>query len=133
MPKRILVVEDNLDTRELMHLHLTTAGFSVILASDGHEGLYLAEAELPDLIITDINMPQLDGITLIKELRSRAAIKAVPIIALSAYGAEELETAIGAGASLGVRKPTLFDSLIDDITKLLSEATGPLCCCNCPD
>ncbi|HYJ46376.1 MAG TPA: response regulator, partial [Pyrinomonadaceae bacterium] len=64
MSAKILVVEDNLDTRELIHLYLTGEGFNVITAADGREGLYLARAEKPNLIITDLNMPHLDGIAL---------------------------------------------------------------------
>ncbi|HVG21667.1 MAG TPA: response regulator [Blastocatellia bacterium] len=65
MPKKILIVEDTLDTRELLHLYLTSEGFSVATASDGREGLYMARAESPDLIITDINMPEMDGISMV--------------------------------------------------------------------
>lgn len=66
MPRKILVVEDNLDTRELIHLHLTTEGFVAVVASDGREGLYMAGAEHPDLIITDVSMPEVDGIEMVK-------------------------------------------------------------------
>ncbi|MEK6322287.1 MAG: response regulator [Acidobacteriota bacterium] len=69
MPKKILVVDDNLDTRELTHLHLTTEGFTVVAASDGREGLYMAGAELPDLIITDVSMPGLDGVEMVKQVQ----------------------------------------------------------------
>ena len=59
MRRKILVVDDNLDTRELTRLHLTTEGFSIVVASDSREELYIAVAEQPDLIITDISMPEL--------------------------------------------------------------------------
>ena|SRR5258708_4060573 len=121
MPKKILVVEDNLDTRELMHLHLSAEGFAVITASNGREGLYLATAETPDLIVTDISMDEMDGISMIKELRSKDGLKTVPIIALTAYESAELNSAIRAGADRGIRKPTHFDSLVADIHELLND------------
>ena len=121
MPKTILVVEDNADTRELMHLHLKTEGYNVIIASDGREGLYLANSEHPDLIITDTNMPEITGIDLIKQLRLLPEFKNTPIIVLTAYGSDTLDEAIKAGANRAVNKPTHFDSLIDDVRELLDE------------
>ncbi|HXG06802.1 MAG TPA: response regulator [Nitrososphaera sp.] len=119
LSRKILVVEDSLDMREVLHLHLKLEEFIVFAASNGIEGLYLAEAEKPDLIITDINMPEMDGISLIIELRAQAEFKNTPIIALTAYGKEELDNAIRAGANRAIRKPVPLDSLIDDIKELL--------------
>jgi DNA-binding response OmpR family regulator len=121
MSAKVLVVEDNLDTRELLHLYLTGEGFTVITAADGREGLYLARAEKPDLIITDLNMPQLDGVTLVKELRAEAEFKDLPIIVMTAFGKQDRDDAIRAGADRAVDKPTHFESLIDDINELLTE------------
>lgn len=122
MPKKILVVDDNLDTRELTHLHLTTEGFTVVLASDGREGLYIAGAELPDLIITDISMPGLDGVQMVKQVRLQAELKNIPILVLTAMGREEIDLAIRAGANRAMNKPVLLDVLADDVRELLSEA-----------
>ncbi|HVG20164.1 MAG TPA: response regulator [Blastocatellia bacterium] len=121
MPKKILVVEDNLDTRELFHLYLSTEGFTVVTASDGREGLYMAQAERPDLIITDMNMPNLDGITLVRQLRAQAEFKDVPIIVCTAFGIESRDNAIRAGANRAVDKPTHFEGIIDDINELLDQ------------
>jgi two-component system chemotaxis response regulator CheY len=120
MPKKILVVEDTLDMREVLHLYLKTEGFDVVTASDGREGLYMARAERPDLIITDLHMPNLDGISLIKELRAEPEFKDLPIIVFTAFGHEERDNAIKAGANRAVDKPTHFESLIDDINELLN-------------
>jgi DNA-binding response OmpR family regulator len=120
---KILVVDDNLDTREITHLHLTTEGFSVVIAADGREGLYMAGAEHPDLIITDISMPGLNGIDLIRQLRSQAELAKVPIIVLSALGSGELNEAIRAGANRAMNKPVLLDALVDEVRELLSEST----------
>ena len=124
MPK-ILVVDDNLDTRELTHLHLTTEGFSVIIAVDGREGLYMARSERPDLIITDISMPGLSGIDMIKELRAQPELKKVPILVLSALGSGEMDIAIRAGADRAMNKPVLLDALVDEVKELLSHRNNP--------
>lgn len=121
MSAKLLVVEDNLDTRELIHLYLTGEGFTVITAADGREGLYLARAEKPDLIITDLNMPQLNGIALVRELRAEPQFKDLPIIVMTAFGKQDRDDAIRAGADRAVNKPTHFESLIEDVNELLNE------------
>jgi len=121
MPKKILVVEDNLDTRELIHLHLTTEGFAVVTASNGREGLYLASAEHPDLIITDISMPEIDGLELVRQLRTQSGFETLPILVLTAFGADQMDQAIKAGANRALNKPVHFDGLIDDVRELLAE------------
>ena len=118
--KKILVVEDNLDTRELIHLHLNTEGYTVVTASNGQEGLYLAGAEHPDLIITDISMPELDGLELVRQLRAQSEFATLPILVLTAFGREQLDEAITAGASRGLNKPVHFDGLLDDVRELLA-------------
>ena len=122
MPKKILIIEDNIDTRDLLHLHLTTEGFTVVVAADGREGLYMAEAERPDLIITDIDMPNLDGIELVKRLRSKSEFQNVPILVLTSFSGDQMEEAIRVGATRAAAKPTHFDALIDDVNELLAES-----------
>ena len=121
MSKKILVVDDNLDTRQLLHLYLTSEGFNVVTAADGREGLYMASAERPDLVITDLNMPEIDGIEMIKKIRALSEFKDLPIIALTAYGIDERDRAIRAGANRAADKPTHLDGLIDDIKEMLEE------------
>jgi CheY-like chemotaxis protein len=119
MPK-ILVVEDNLDTREFIHLHLITEGFNVVLAANGQEGLYLASVEQPNLIITDIEMPILDGIEMVKKLRAQPDTQNVPILVLTAFGKEVIDNSIRAGANRAMAKPVLLDELMNDVRELLS-------------
>ena len=119
---KILVVEDALDTRELIHLHLTTEGFSVILATNGQEGLYLAGAEHPDLIVTDIKLPMLDGIEMIKQLRGEKETRDIPILVLTAFGKEVMDNAISAGANRAMLKPVLLDGMITDVRELIAAA-----------
>jgi DNA-binding response OmpR family regulator len=120
MSKTILVVEDTVDTRELLHLYLTQEDFTVILAADGGEGLYRAKSDQPDLIITDIHMPNLSGIDMIKQLREESEFAKTPIIALTAYGKDFRDEAIGAGASEAMQKPFQFEELIALVSSLLN-------------
>jgi len=117
MPK-ILVVEDNLDTREFIHLHLTTEGFNVVLAANGQEGLYLAGVEHPDLIVTDVEMPGIDGIEMVKRLRAQSDTQNIPILVLTAFGREVMDNAIRAGANRAMAKPVLLDELMNDVREL---------------
>ena len=119
---KILVVEDNSETRELTHLQLTMEGFTVVIATDGREGLYMAGAERPDLIITDICMPELSGIDMVKQLRAQPELSHVPILVLSALGREEMDEAIRAGADRAINKPVLLDALVDEVRELLRES-----------
>ena len=121
MPKKILVVEDTLDTRQMLHHYLKGEGYDVVTAADGREGLYMANAEKPDLIITDINMPEINGLELIRQLRTQPEFEDLPIIALTAYGIDERDNAIRAGASRAADKPTDLDGLVGDIEELLKE------------
>jgi DNA-binding response OmpR family regulator len=119
MPKTILIVEDTVDTRELLHLYLTKEDYTVITSADGGEGLYRAKSDHPDLIITDINMPNLSGLDMIKQLREEAEFAKTPIIALTAYGNDFSEQAMSAGASDTMQKPFEFDALVALVKSLL--------------
>jgi DNA-binding response OmpR family regulator len=121
MSKTILVVEDTIDTRELLHMYLTKEGFAVILGADGGEGLYMARSEHPDLIITDVNMPNLSGTDMIKQLREEPELAKIPIIVLSAYGKGLSEEAIEAGATETIQKPFEFEALITQVKSLLNQ------------
>lgn len=122
MPSKILVVDDNLEMREVVHMYLKEAGFSVVTACDGQDGLYLAKAEQPDLIITDVTMPRLDGIELTRQLRAQTDTRHIPIIVWTSLGSgTPLEEAIKAGANRAMHKPTHFESLIDDVNEVLQE------------
>ena len=122
MPKTILIVEDTVDTRELLHLYLTKEDFTVITSADGGEGLYRAKSDHPDLIITDINMPNLSGLDMIKQLREDSKFDRTPIIALTAYGKDFSEEAISMGASNTMQKPFEFDALVAMVKSLLKQS-----------
>ena len=119
LPKTILVVDDTVDTRELLHHYFSSAGFTVITAADGGEGLYRARADHPDLIVTDIQMPNLDGVGMIRQLRAEPESADIPIIALSAYGDGISSEAVSAGATRAFTKPMNLEELTSVIVTML--------------
>lgn len=122
MTEKILVVDDSDDTREMMAKLLELEAYNVITAEDGLVGLNKAETEQPDLIITDINMPNLNGIEMIKMIRGQSPVREVPILAITAYGSSVAAEALAAGADRATTKPIEFDSLIDGIKQLLAKS-----------
>jgi two-component system KDP operon response regulator KdpE len=94
--------------------------FTVVTAEDGRAGLNAAAAEHPDLIITDINMPNMSGIEMIKILRGQPNFGRVPIMAITAYGSTVASEALEAGADQAATKPIEFDRLISGVRKLLT-------------
>jgi len=117
---KILVVDDSDDTREMMAKLLELESFTVVTAEDGSAGLTLANAEMPDLIITDINMPNMNGIEMIKRLRKLPMFGSVPIMAITAYGNGVAREALEAGADRAATKPVQFNALVIEIRELLS-------------
>ncbi|HWP43095.1 MAG TPA: response regulator [Blastocatellia bacterium] len=120
--EKILVVDDSDDTREMMAKLLELESFTVVTAEDGCAGLDAAASERPDLIITDINMPNLNGIEMIKLLRRQPEFGGVPILAITAYGSNVADEAIEAGADRATTKPIEFETLIDGIKQLLGRS-----------
>ena len=121
MPDKILVVDDSADTREMMAKLLELEAFTVVTAEDGRMGLKVADDELPDLIITDINMPNMSGIEMIKELRKQPWCQSVPIMAITAYGNGVAKDALEAGADRAATKPIQFNAVIVEIKELLAD------------
>ena len=120
MAKKILVVEDDLDARSLIEAILKLSGFEVVLAADGQEGLERAQVESPDLIITDIAMPRLNGLGLIHELRALTDFKKTPILAVTSYGMDKAMEAIRAGANRALARPVQNHLLLVFVFDLLS-------------
>ncbi|HLG16893.1 MAG TPA: response regulator [Blastocatellia bacterium] len=120
--KKILIVEDSEDVRRMLVRLLETASYSVLTASDGVGGLQTADGDRPDLIITDLNMPRLDGVQMITMLRALPDYDHVPIIALTASGGDVLTQATEAGADVVANKPLDVRWLLDTIARLLAES-----------
>ena len=120
MPRLILVVDDNADARYMLKTVLEVQGFAVACAEDGQVALDMIKANRPDLIISDIQMPNLNGIELIKILRSQSETKDTPVLVTSAQNSGVLADAMKAGGTAAATKPVQLESLIKLITQLLT-------------
>jgi two-component system, cell cycle response regulator DivK len=106
MSKRILVVEDQEDLRNVLRTLLTGSGYEVVEAADGQAGVAKAQAERPDLILMDIQLPVLDGYDATRQIKANADLKATPIIAVSSFAMKgDEEKARAAGCDHYVTKP----------------------------
>src|SRR5262245_12482164 len=98
---------------------LELESFTVVTAEDGSAGLDTADAERPDLIITDVNMPKMNGIEMIRRLRKQDGFATVPIMAITAYGNGVAKEALEAGADRAATTPIQFNELVFEINELL--------------
>ena len=106
MRDRVLVVEDEKDVRELLRLNLKGGGFDVLEAQNGAEGLAIAKAELPSVVILDLMMPEMNGMEVCRALRRNPATSRIPILMLTAKSTEEDKVAgLEVGADDYVTKP----------------------------
>jgi CheY-like chemotaxis protein len=121
MSFKILVIEDNHDSRDLLHHLLTSRGFNVATAGDGTEGLYMTRVLKPDVIITDLTMPYMDGIALTQNIRSEPDIAGTPILVYTSYGIEDARPASKAGANVIFYKPVDFERMIDYVDKIAKQ------------
>lgn len=118
-PGKILVVEDNVDSRDLLAKLLGMSGYEVLSASDGESGYATALKQVPDLIITDINMPGMDGIALLKKVRLESPLAGTAVLVVTAFGGEAAREAIEAGADAATSKPFDFDAFVDTVRSLI--------------
>jgi CheY-like chemotaxis protein len=124
MPK-ILLVEDNEMNRDMLSRRLERKGYQVIIAVDGDEGIARARAEQPHLILMDMSLPVKDGWTATREIKSDAALRAIPIIALTAHAmAGDKDKAIEAGCDDYDTKPVEFARLLGKIETLIGSIAG---------
>ena len=120
MSKRILVADDEAHILRVVSMKLQNAGYEVITAMDGEEALELCEAHVPDLIITDFQMPHMTGLEFCKEIRTREKLKDIPAIMLTARGFDiEPEEMIDAGIAQSLAKPFSPRGLLQSANELL--------------
>ncbi|HES59760.1 MAG: response regulator [Calditrichaceae bacterium] len=118
--KKILVVEDNTANMYLMRFILQKAGYQVIEAWDGVEGVQKAREEKPDLILMDMQLPLQDGYTSTKEIRAFKEGGDVPIIAITSYAmVGDREKTLNAGCTAYLEKPINPETFLDEINKYL--------------
>lgn len=120
MAKTILTVDDSLSIRQMVTFTLKSAGYDVLDAIDGIDGLEKAKANSVDLILTDQNMPRMDGLTLVKSLRALPQHSKTPILILTTESTDEMKAqGRAAGATGWLVKPFDPQKLIDVVRKVL--------------
>src|SRR5690242_3047165 len=122
MTKRILVVEDQEDLRGILRDLLTSSGYEVLEAADGRTGVDKAEAEKPDLILMDIQMPVMDGYDATQKIKADPDLKPIPIVAVSSFAMKgDEEKARASGCDHYITKPYSPMQLLRTIRGLIGE------------
>jgi two-component system cell cycle response regulator DivK len=125
MTRRILVVEDQEDNRRIVRDLLTSAGYETIEALDGEAGVRLAEAERPDLILMDVQLPVLDGHEATRRIKRNPALRAIPVIVVTSYALSGDDAkAMAAGCDAYVAKPFSPRQLLATIRRFLGDERG---------
>ena len=121
-PRRILIVEDNEKNLKLVRDILLAIGYETLEARNAESGVALATTELPDLVLMDIGLPDVDGVTALGRLRADARTSSIRVVALTAYAmADDRERLLGAGFDGYLQKPInvrAFPKLIEDMLRL---------------
>lgn len=121
----ILVIEDHSDTRELLSVFLSRKGYHVVEAQDGADGVSKALESVPDLIIMDLALPEMDGIEAARRIHETPKLSKVPIFVVSAYLTRDVQTDVHeAGCVEMFSKPFDLESLLEAIGSTLGQATG---------
>ena len=120
MAKTILLVDDSASLRQVVSIALSRAGYEVIEAGDGKEALSKLAGTRVNLIISDVNMPNMDGITMVKEIKKSPSHKFTPIIMLTTEaGADKKNEGKEAGVKAWVVKPFKPEQMLDAVSKLI--------------
>ena len=121
MPPLVLIVDDNVDAREMYAIYLEHAGFRPLEAADGETGIEVARRERPAVILMDATMPRMDGWEAARRLKADAATMDIPLIMLTAHAFDEhRQRAATVGADAFLAKPVLPDVLVVEIRKVLA-------------
>ncbi len=124
MPAKILIVEDNELNRDMLSRRLQRRGYDICVAIDGQQGLESARTLMPDLILMDLSLPQMDGWEATRLLKSEPSTSRIPIIALTAHAMlSDRDKAFAAGCDEYDTKPVEFTRLLGKIESLLCEGS----------
>lgn len=119
--QKILVVDDNVDNRNIIAQMLKLSGFRVVCASDGYQAIDLTEREAPDLILMDLSMPVLDGWSATARIKARPDLLHVPVIAVTGHVTrDEIERALIAGCADYLAKPIDYETMLLKVRTLLA-------------
>ena len=125
MGNTVMVVEDNPTTRHLIRLYLKGQGYALLQAENGLDALEQLAQGPVDLIIADVNMPQMDGVALTRALKQDQALATIPVlIRTSEDGAQERRNGLAAGAAAYLTKPVSSERLVQEVTQLLIAPRG---------
>ena len=125
MPKKILIIEDETDVREVVEYNLVREGFRVYCTGDGEQGLFMARKEAPDLVLLDLMLPGVDGIEICRALKTDPVTGDIPIVMVTAKGEEsDIVLGLGVGADDYVTKPFSPRELIARVKAVLRR--GPI-------
>jgi CheY-like chemotaxis protein len=117
----ILVVEDHADSRELLRQFFRSRGAELLLAGDGTEALEALRARIPDIVLTDIRMPRMDGMQLARRMKRDLRWARVPLVAVTAYNTPtDLRKTLEVGFDGHVEKPINFDGLLATVSRLVA-------------
>jgi two-component system cell cycle response regulator DivK len=120
----VLIADDTVDAREMYSFHLSALGFTVVTASDGEEAIGMALAQRPDIIVMDLSMPRVDGLTAVRRLKQDARTKGTPVILLTGYPLRAIEQGVlGAGVDVFLTKPCLPEDLEANVRRLLERSS----------
>lgn len=122
--EKVLIVDDNRASRDLIRAILKTVRCNIIEASHGREALDLVHQERPDLVLLDIDMPELDGLSVVKRIRQDTALADLPVVAVTAFAMEgDREKGMAAGFTAYVTKPVRAAALRQQVQQLLGART----------
>lgn len=120
MAKKILIVDDSSSVRTVARMALREKGYEVLEAANGQEALAKLDGERCNLVISDVNMPVMDGITLLKEIKRHPNYKFTPVIMLTTEaGEDKKQEGRAAGAKAWITKPFQPQTLVDAVSKLI--------------
>lgn len=123
---KILLVEDNEMNRDMLSRRLLRKGFQIVMAVDGQEGVAMAQAEHPALILMDMSLPVMDGWTATAHLKNDPQTKGIPVIGLTAHAMpEDREKCLAAGCDDYDTKPVDLPRLLEKINTLLEKSRNP--------
>jgi len=126
MSKRILAVDDSASMRQMVGVTLRAAGYEVVEAVDGQEALEYASMNSVDLVLADVNMPRMDGLTLVAKLRSLPSYQRTPLLLLTTESSpQSKQQGKQAGATGWMLKPFHPDQLLSTLERVLSASAAP--------
>ncbi len=120
MPRTVLIVDDSVTVRQMVAYTLQQAGYHVVEARDGQDALERLPSQAVDLVVTDLNMPRMDGISLIRQLRAQSACKYTPVVMLTTESQEsKRQEGRAAGATAWIVKPFHPEKLLMVLGRVL--------------